>query len=82
MFCFDKLEFVLQISDAPMKAPSDEGAVSEADWGREKMRICNIYLSLRPCGPPPSLEGGRALPRHSKEMTNCILLSQSRKQPL
>ena len=52
------------------KAPSDEGAVSEADWGREKTRNSNVLLSLRPFGPPPSSEGGKALPRHSNETTN------------
>ena len=30
-----------------LKAPSDEGAVSKADWGREKTRNCNVFLSLR-----------------------------------
>ena len=50
------------------KAPSDEGAVSEADWGREKTRICNAFLSLRPFGPPPSSEGGRALPRQCDKL--------------
>ena len=29
------------------KATSDEGAVSEADWGRDKVLCCNIFLSLR-----------------------------------
>ena len=43
---------------ARQKAPSDEGAVSEADWGREH----NHFLSLRPFGPPPSSEGGVGAP--------------------
>ena len=43
---------------ACQKAPSDEGAVSEADWGREH----NHFLSLRPFGPPPSSEGGFGAP--------------------
>ena len=43
---------------ARQKAPSDEGAVSEADWGREH----NHFLSLRPFGPPPSSEGGFGAP--------------------
>ena len=46
-------------------APSDEGAVSEADWGREPVsgfrsadKMMQRNLSLRPFGPPPSSEGG------------------------
>ena len=34
----DKLEFDGQLRTAP-KAPSDEGAVTEGDWGRENERI-------------------------------------------
>jgi len=41
------------------------------------MRICNMFLSLRPCGPPPSSEGGRALPRHSNGTINCNLSTRA-----
>ena len=34
----DKLKFGEQLRTAP-KAPSDEGAVTEGDWGRENERV-------------------------------------------
>ncbi len=37
------------------KAPSDEGAGSEADWGREFVSLPPSFASQN---PPPSSEGG------------------------
>ena len=31
--------------------------------GEKKLSLCNLFLSLRPFGAPPSSEGGKALPR-------------------
>jgi len=44
-------------------APSDEGAVSEADWGREYFSSCFSPSVTAYAVPPPSSEGGLPLRR-------------------
>ena len=52
-----KLEFI-GVFTPHSKAPSDEGAVSEADWGREQMQYFQ-YFSLPPALWATSLVRGR-----------------------
>ena len=58
--------------------------VSEADWGREKAKTCNTFLSLRPFGAPPSSEGGRGAPapvqQHDKQQFDRLYYSKERGQ--
>ena len=57
------LKFVAPSCTAP-RPPLTRGLSAEqADWGRENVRFCSAFLSLRPFGAPPSSEGGGALPR-------------------
>ena len=58
---------VCRKSDTVQTAPSDEGAVSEADWGRENVMVLTVNtdktvtftssLPQSPAAPAPSSEG-------------------------
>ena len=66
-YCFElfKFQFVAPSCTVPQRPHLTRGLSAKLTGGEKKPRLCNLFLSLRPFGPPPSSEGGRALPRHS-----------------
>ena len=60
-----KFQFDGELTNAPFKAPSDEGAVSKADWGRET--VANTAFSL----PPAKIKDFCHLPHQREAWVLC-----------